>query len=568
MKIALDEIYSQRENFIIIGLTGRSGSGCSKASEILSKKIESFKIIEPSLEKCPTNTDRKKQILYKFAKNHWQPFFIIQARDIITSFILECKTDEIDDFLKKNGVECGINPIKEEYEEYFRLNQCLDNVILRNFDKVDDEKVHEYFKSKLPLFTKKFKKFIEDNSKKRFIPIYQKIGDNIRKNGIAIPNEDINVEHIYAIAHRINLIIKILRKRNKRLRQKNNYKYPKDYFVVDAFRNPFEALFFQERYAAFYLIAINAPDEDRIDRLRRNFDLSPSMIEEIDSKEYPKSNPLKSYSHFISQNIAACIQHSDIHIHNPGKFENQNINTLMDQLLKFVCLIQHPGIVTPSRHEKLMQIAFTAKLNSGCLSRQVGAVVTNKQKSIKSIGWNSSPDEQVPCLLRNVEMLLANKDHEAYSFYERTDTRFRKVAEAYKQSLPKDSVIDGLNTSFCFKDLQNKRDKKNNQVHNRALHAEENAFLQLAKYGTEGSVDGILYSTASPCDSCSRKAYQIGISTIIYIDPYPGIAIDHVIKSGSRKIDLVLFSGAIGRAYHQLYTPIVQIKDELEALMQ
>jgi deoxycytidylate deaminase/dephospho-CoA kinase len=568
MKNALDEIYSQRENFIIIGLTGRSGSGCSKASEILSQKIECFKITEPSLEKIPDNNDRKKQILYKFANRHWQPFFIIQARDIITSFILECTHSEIDSFLKDNGVECGISPFRESYKEYFSLNKCLDNVILRDFDNVDEENVYHYIKSKLPSFTEQFKNFIEHNSDKKFIPIYQKIGDNIRKNGIVLSKEDTNVEHIYAIAHRINLVIKILRKRNKRLREQSSYKLPKDYFVIDAFRNPIEVLYFQERYAAFYLIAINTPNEDRIDRLRNRFDLSPSMIEEIDKKEYPKSNPLKSYSQFISQNIASCIQHANIHIHNPGKFENQNFNDLVHQLIKYVSLIQHPGLVTPSRHEKLMQIAFTAKLNSGCLSRQVGAVVTNKQKAIKAIGWNSSPDEQVPCLLRNVDMLLSNQDKVAYSCYERSDIRFRKVAEDYKQSLPNDSILNGLNTSYCFKDMQNKRDGKDNQIHNRALHAEENAFLQLAKYGNEGANGGILYTTASPCDLCARKAYQIGIETIVYIDPYPGIAIDHVIKSGSRNIELILFSGAIGRAYHHLYTPIIQVKDELEALIR
>jgi hypothetical protein len=294
MKNALNEIYSQRENFIIIGLTGRNGSGCSKAADFLSKKIECLKIIGPSFEKNPDNNDRKKQILYNFAKKHWQPFFIIQARDIITSFILECTPYEIDIFLKDNGVKCGINSFRETYEKYYSLNKCLDNVILRNFEKVDDEIVHDYLKTQLPSFTEEFKNYIEQNSDKKFIPIYQKIGDNIRKNGIALSKDDTNVEHIYAIAQRINLVIKVLRKRNKRLRDQEKYSMPKDYFVIDAFRNPIEVLFFQERYAAFYLMAINTPNEDRIDRLRNEFDLSPSMIEEIDNKEYPKSNPLKN----------------------------------------------------------------------------------------------------------------------------------------------------------------------------------------------------------------------------------------------------------------------------------
>ncbi len=48
-----------------------------------------------------------------------------------------------------------------------------------------------------------------------------------------------------------------------------------------------------------------------------------------------------------------------------------------------------------------MQLAFSAKLNSGCISRQVGAVVTDDNYSIKSVGWNSTPEGQTPCLLRN-----------------------------------------------------------------------------------------------------------------------------------------------------------------------
>jgi len=33
-----------------------------------------------------------------------------------------------------------------------------------------------------------------------------------------------------------------------------------------------------------------------------------------------------------------------------------------------------------------MQLAYTAKYNSGCISRQVGAAVTDESYSIKAIG--------------------------------------------------------------------------------------------------------------------------------------------------------------------------------------
>ena len=103
-------------------------------------------------------------------------------------------------------------------------------------------------------------------------------------------------------------------------------------------------------------------------------------------------------------------------------------------------------------------------------------------------------------------------------------------------------------------------------MHTRSLLAEENAFLQLAKYGSEGIDGGYLFTTASPCELCAKKAYQLGISKIFYIDIYPGISFSHIIQAGERKIDLIQFKGVIGRAYESLYNPIFPLKDEIEYL--
>ena len=103
-------------------------------------------------------------------------------------------------------------------------------------------------------------------------------------------------------------------------------------------------------------------------------------------------------------------------------------------------------------------------------------------------------------------------------------------------------------------------------LHQRCLHAEENAFLQIAKYGGEAIQNGFLFTTASPCELCSKKAYQLGIKKVIYIDPYPGISKDHILSSGSLNPELILFRGALGRAYHRLYQPLLAYKDELKIL--
>ena len=90
--------------------------------------------------------------------------------------------------------------------------------------------------------------------------------------------------------------------------------------------------------------------------------------------------------------------------------------------------------------------------------------------------------------------------------------------------------------------------------------------MQLAKYGTIGIKGGKLFTTASPCELCAKKAYQLGIKEIYYIDTYPGISMQHILDCGDKKPDLILFQGAIGRAYVSLYNPMLPLKDEIKAI--
>ncbi len=226
----------------------------------------------------------------------------------------------------------------------------------------------------------------------------------------------------------------------------------------------------------------------------------------------------------------------------------------------------------PSPIERCMQLAYTGKHNSGCISRHVGAAITDTDFSIKAIGWNNTPTGQVPCSLRNSADLVNNSidwDLKAFTNYERENIDFRKVLEENFNGKVKDNVglANGRNICFCFKSLKNSISEGKNQVHTRSLHAEENAFLQLTKYGGTGIKNGVLFSTASPCELCSKKAYQLGIILIYYIDPYPGISQSHILSSGDNPIEVRLFNGAIGSAYHQLYQTIMPYKDELALLL-
>lgn len=111
-------------------------------------------------------------------------------------------------------------------------------------------------------------------------------------------------------------------------------------------------------------------------------------------------------------------------------------------------------------------------------------------------------------MLRNVEHLLNYEDKSAYSDYELNKGEFRaKIDKMYLSIINNEEFqnkLAGRNVSFCFKDIQNEIEDGKNQVHTRSLHAEENAFLQIAKYGGQAISGGIPFTTASPCELCSK----------------------------------------------------------------
>jgi len=561
---AIATTYNHVGNFILLGLTGRTGSGCSTAAKLLCKDGTYINHVS-QIYKTP-NDLRKLKIIERYTKDNWEPFYCIQVTTVITSFILDLNYEEFVDFLTstvkikaKDEISDLLTGIKQQYEQmHTRVTEykALPEKTLEQQDVMANIAFEVYFKE-LPAFIEKFKNYLQSNiGMDSYVTLYQAAGDNIRASGKANDSSFIQ-EKLFFLPRVINRLVTVLQKKQAR-EQKGNL-----FIVIDAIRNPYEAEYFRQRHAHFYLISVNTPNSERLKHLRESHKFTESQINKLDEKEYPKKASGKEM--FISQNIQKCIELADIHLNNPIR-EKYNDNELANQLYWYIALMKHPGLVNPTSTERGMQLAFAAKLNSGCISRQVGAVITDSSFSIKAVGWNSVPEGQVPCLLRNVGELMDGGDRSAYSEYELNDGEFRKVIETTYRNVISIKELKGRNFSFCFKDVYNEVEGEKNQVHTRSLHAEENAFLQITKYGGGGVKGGLLFTTASPCELCSKKAYQLGISRIIYIDPYPGISNDHILNSGESKPELTLFSGAIGCAYHGLYQSLLPFKDELQMI--
>ncbi|MEX8500564.1 hypothetical protein [Leptothrix ochracea] len=551
---AIDQIFDAQKKFIILGLTGRTGSGCTTIAEALSSK--NFDDFHPPASESPHFSDdeeRKYSICHSFLKKNWGRFEHIQVRNLIATFILEEDFKAFSDFIKRNtkpelkfqaqlesSIKNDFDAIKEEYSKF---KDYLEDKLINDPSKKATEEAYMVFFEKIPEFTKKIKESLNNIEPNLYTSLFQIFGKNIRSSGKAYSDE-FSEKNMFCLSNRANKLIKILRKKPDNGRV---------FVCIDAIRNPFEALFFKLRYSSFYLLSITANDTDRSNRLRSS-NISDDDIKNINNTENP--GKLKEKDFFISQNIPKCTQIADIHIYNSNDKKD-----LKKQLVRYLSLMMHPGIITPNKRECCMQIAYNAKLNSGCISRQVGAVVADEEYAIKSVGWNDTPLGQTPCSLRSASDLIASEDEKAFSEYEFKDPGFMiQLKKVYQ----KQCTRNGTPLCFCFKDIRNSIEKEKNQVHTRALHAEENAFLQISKSGGESIKNGILFTTASPCELCSKKAYQLGIKKIYYIDPYPGIAEDQILKSGTNRPELILFTGAIGRAHQQLFEPLMSYKEELE----
>lgn len=604
----LENFYSLRNDFVVIGLTGRAGAGCSQISQTLKQEdfIEKTKYKKP--EQLIESEEIKFDICYNYlnTNNNFNSFRTIKYTNILLLHLVfeaSLSSDPIDYIIK---VITQYGDGYDTYENRFGINSEPKLISkLKEFLKVDLNSVITIFSNskkysslnkwlkieaepisfiqkfeKFEKFSNKFFKILNEINVTKRTRFTHDIAINLREIGICYqmpkPKGAKNLDHIYTVVETINSVIKLWRKNN------NN----KARIVIDSLKNSLELMFFKEKYSGFYMVAVNKDEEERkkyiteviIKKYGKNSTNHIKEIIKLDGSEY-KGDDVNS-GDFAAPDIENCIQKSDYHIfhsiHSDINSKNEKLKDLNYQLIRLLALIGQPGIITPTAIERTMQVAFNAKYNSGCISRQVGAVVTDKNFSVKSIGWNDVAQNQMPCKLRSAKDLAYGNSKELYSRYELEGGEFEVEKGVIKSfsSLLRDDVdranfqnLNGLNCSFCFKSFQNAYENEKNQVHTRSLHAEENAMLQIAKNGGVGLKNGYLFTTASPCELCSKKAFQLGIKKIFFIDPYPGIARKHTLQNGINKNgnpSLEMFRGAVGRTFHKLYEPFMSHKDEIK----
>ncbi|WP_235810979.1 hypothetical protein [Pseudomonas syringae] len=264
----VSSLFKERSKFVVIGLTGRTGSGCTTAANILESSSVNFPDSNAVQYKGKPFFERLNGKRYEILKNYTErnivQFYSIKVSDLISAYLLSMEFQElflfILDTLKppidsakiietlNNGIY-GKNKITAKFAPI--MSKLLDHE--EKFVLLDKEK--EKFISFLKLmrkFTNDFKNDLRKIDNALYVSLYQSAGNSIRKIGCIdkdYKSVDFMPASIFHLPETINRVVKGIRSiKDKAL------------IVIDAIRNPYEARYFKDRYSAFYLVSINAPD--------------------------------------------------------------------------------------------------------------------------------------------------------------------------------------------------------------------------------------------------------------------------------------------------------------------
>jgi dCMP deaminase len=255
--------------------------------------------------------------------------------------------------------------------------------------------------------------------------------------------------------------------------------------VVDSIRHPAEVEVLRSRSASFRLIWVDAPEALRFERLRaRKRGGDPATLEELrrlEGLELGSDDP-------AAQQLRAVRELADFVVVNDGDLTA--LHARIQDLLERSYFFERPGW-----DEYFMGIARVVASRSNCVKRKVAAVITVDRRII-STGYNGTP---------------------------------RGVRNCNEGGCPRCNAFaeGGTRLDECL-----------------CSHGEENAITQSAYHGVSVR-GGTLYTTFSPCLTCTKMIINAGIHEVVYNADYPlgGTALD-LLREAGVKVRRIALPGA------------------------
>lgn len=323
---------------------------------------------------------------------------------------------------------------------------------------------------------------------------------------------------------------------------------PRAVYIVDQLKHPAEIELFRLTYRnAFFLLGVMSPQSARLEYLKTE---GLSAVEAQNLIERDRKDNVKH-----GQQLEKTVHKADFFV----KHNLTSSGNIVDPCRRFVGLVHGENGITPTRDEAGMYAAYAASLKSACLSRQVGAAIANKAGDVISVGWNDVPsgggglyheesknDQRCvvhgkKCYNDDTKRRLAKEIVSILSSATNTESPDKSTSDKSTSGLVmsggwldsnaiETNVVgleQGSKSGLSKKDAEKLTQEILEETslgsiieYSRAIHAEMEAILNIARSGKNTTSGAVMYTTTYPCHNCARHIIAAGISRVVYIEPY------------------------------------------------
>lgn len=280
--------------------------------------------------------------------------------------------------------------------------------------------------------------------------------------------------------------------------------------IIDSIKHPDEIRLLRATYGEiFWLIGVFAPQGVREQRLSVQQSLETAALDEIMRRDYREEDE-------HGQKVRDVFHQADFFVRNDG----ENKANIENGLNRFIEIIFGSRVHTPTIDESSMYAAYAEAAKSACLSRQVGAAIVSSKGELIGHGRNDVPRYGGGLYTEDA----GASDHRCHAWQDSRCHNDKRKDILYRQiylRLTKESL---LSPDARLEDVTNAlkaTDVKQLIEYSRAVHAETEAIISVARTNKPGVLGGTLYSTTFPCHSCARHIVASGIDRVIFIEPYP-----------------------------------------------
>lgn len=305
-------------------------------------------------------------------------------------------------------------------------------------------------------------------------------------------------------------------------------------YVVDSLKHPAEAKLLRALYGdAFVLIGVVCSPPTRRRRLAdtlftgRERDLTENQV----ALDEFMNRDADDLGHKNGQHVTDTFYQADFFIDNTpdtkkpstGDMRDAADDRIIGELTRLLSIILHDRIQRPSIDEAAMNAAYSAQLQSSCLSRQVGAALVDENGNIVATGTNEVPKAGGGVYGEDLEQggvenrCAFCENPGRGPFCSNNAQQNELIEDVLKALLGKDISKEDLDAKLII--------VRNTQLgglleFSRSVHAEMDALLSAGRSGVS-TIGSRLFVTTYPCHYCARHIVSAGVYEVQYIEPYP-----------------------------------------------